>query len=205
MALQVVGAGLGRTGTASLKAALERLLGAPCYHMLEVFGHPEHMSIWRAAAEGEPVDWDELFDGYVAAVDWPAASFWPEIAAHHPDAPVLLSTRADAATWWRSAEATIFAGLGDAPSGPDDPFREMWEAIASNRFTSRWREAGPAMEAYEEHNAAVRAGVPADRLVEWQPGDGWAPLCEMLGLPEPDEDFPHLNTTEEWRARAAGG
>jgi hypothetical protein len=202
MALKVVGAGLGRTGTTSLKAALERLLGEPCYHMIEVFGHPEHTQIWKAAAEGEDVDWDALFEGYAAAVDWPVGSFWPEVSAKYPDAPVILSTRTDAETWWRSAEATIFAGLqGIERSTEGDSFVDMWEAIATHRFTSRWREREPAMEAYEAHNAAVRAGVPAERLIEWQPGDGWEPLCQALQLPVPDEPFPHLNTTEDWQQR----
>lgn len=200
MALAVVGAGLGRTGTTSLKAALERLLGGPCYHMIEVFGHPDHMAVWQAAAEGVTVDWDELFAGYVAAVDWPAASFWPELAREYPDAPVLLSTRTDAATWWRSADATIFGHLGAERTGDADPFLDMWDAIASRRFTTSWRERGAAMAAYDEHNAAVRDTVPRDRLVEWQPGDGWGPLCAMLDVPLPDEPFPHLNTTEEFRA-----
>jgi hypothetical protein len=99
MTLQVVGAGLGRTGTHSLKLALERLLGGPCYHMVEVFGHPEHVDVWRRAALGETVDWDALFDGYVACVDWPGGSFWHELADAYPEAPILLSTRDSADTW----------------------------------------------------------------------------------------------------------
>src|SRR5438132_13248585 len=103
--VRIVGAGLGRTGTMSLKIALERLLGAPCYHMIEVFEHPEHVPVWHAAVRGEPVDWDALFAGYVAAVDWPVAAFWREISAANPDAVVLLSVR-DAAAWWQSADQT---------------------------------------------------------------------------------------------------
>src|SRR3954470_22227270 len=105
--LRVVGAGVGRTGTASLKAALERLLGGPCYHMAEVFEHTVHIPLWHAALLGEQVDWDKIMDGYVAVVDWPAAGCWRDLAAAHPDALVLLSTRADAQTWWKSASATI--------------------------------------------------------------------------------------------------
>jgi hypothetical protein len=201
MPLRVVGAGLGRTGTLSLKNALEHLLGEPCYHMTEVFTRADDLAFWQAAAEGEAVDWDEVFDGYAATVDWPGASFWREIAAENPDAPVLLSTRADAATWWRSASATIFAGLQGGARPAHDPFLDMWEAITRDRFTSRWREAEPAMAAYEAHNASVRAAIPSERLFEWQPGDGWEPLCSMLGVPVPDLDFPHVNSTEEFNAR----
>ena len=74
--LRVVGAGLGRTGTLSLKVALERLLGGACYHMAELFSHPEHVPLWHAAARGSMPDWHALFRGYRAAVDWPVASFW---------------------------------------------------------------------------------------------------------------------------------
>src|SRR5207237_6118209 len=93
MTLRVVGAGVGRTGTMSLKLALERLIGAPCYHMLEVFPRPAHFGLWTAAARGKPVDWNALFAGFAAAVDWPASAFWPELAAAFPDSIILLSTR----------------------------------------------------------------------------------------------------------------
>jgi hypothetical protein len=105
MSLAVVGAGLGRTGTSSLKVALERLLECPCYHMVETFDRPIHLDAWRRAALGEPVDWRAVLDGFGAAVDWPAAAFWRELASEHPGALVLLSTREPAATWWTSSAA----------------------------------------------------------------------------------------------------
>src|SRR5579883_1954803 len=107
MNLRLVGAGLGRTGTHSLKIALEQLLGAPCYHMVEVFNHPEHVAQWQAAANGEPADWDFVFQDYAATVDWPSASFYEEIMTQYPDAVVLLSTRSDAEAWWKSYSNTI--------------------------------------------------------------------------------------------------
>ena len=112
MTLRIVGAGLGRTGTHSLKLALERLLGQPCCHMSEVVQHLDHVPTWHAAIRGETVDWSPVLDGYAAIVDWPGAACWRSIAAAYPDAVVLLSTRADAETWYRSAKATI---LGDIP------------------------------------------------------------------------------------------
>src|SRR5579862_5982463 len=105
--MRVVGAGLGRTGTHSLKIALERLLGAPCYHMVEVFAHPEHVPAWRGAALGQMPDWHALFDGYAATVDWPSAAFWPELSEAFPETLVVLSVR-DAEAWWQSASQTIF-------------------------------------------------------------------------------------------------
>ncbi|MGH9093961.1 MAG: sulfotransferase family protein [Acidimicrobiales bacterium] len=193
MVLRVAGAGVGRTGTESLKLALERLLGAPCYHMLEVIQR-QQFAPWSAAGRGELPDWDEVFAGYAAAVDWPAAAYWPEIAAAYPDAIVLLSTRTSAEEWYRSASATIFA----IPDGPGDA--DVMAGIFG-RFGADPRDPEAAMAAYEAHNQRVRDTVPSGRLVEWQPGDGWAPLCAALGLPVPDEAFPHVNTTAMFEQR----
>jgi hypothetical protein len=201
MTLRVVGAGLGRTGTHSLKVALEQLLGAPCYHMLEVLQHPESVSLWQDAVDEKPVDWNALMNGYVAAVDWPVVAFWPELADTFPDAIVLLSTRSSAEAWWKSANETIFEVT--RRGRPDDPRMQaqlhMIEGLFS-RFTPEWNDGEAARRAYDEHNAHVRATVPATRLVDWQPGDGWAPICRALELPVPEQPFPHVNTTDEFRA-----
>src|SRR5689334_17368530 len=132
MPLRVIGSGVGRTGTNSLKVALERLLGAPCYHMLEVFPRPAHFGLWTAVARGQPVDWDALFDGFAAAVDWPAAAFWPELAAKYPDAVIVLSERESADAWWKSASATIFDRTRPPPP---PPMLEMLQAFLGARFT----------------------------------------------------------------------
>jgi hypothetical protein len=201
--LRLVGAGLGRTGTASLKEALERLLGAPCYHMKEVFDHLDHVPLWHAAVRGEDIDWTRILGDYAAIVDWPGAACWRSIAAANPDALVLLSTRADAETWYRSAKATILADIPEEVKAAQPqlaPFGDMVGDMFA-AFDPDWRDRDAALAAYERHNAAVRAEVPPDRLVEWQPGDGWAPLAAALGLPVPEEPFPHTNTTEEFRAR----
>ena len=199
MSLRVVGAGVGRTGTESLKLALERLLGQPCYHMLEVIQHPEAFQFWSAAGRGEMPDWDEVFEGYAACVDWPAAAYWPEISAAYPDALVLLSTRASSEQWYRSASETIFTVDPQRVMGPEsDPsfFTGMF-----NRFTLDIHNPEAAMTAYEEHNRRVRAAVPSEKLIDWQPGEGWAPLCAALGVAEPGEQFPHVNTTETFQKR----
>ena len=200
MALRIVGAGVGRTGTHSLKLALEQLLGGPCYHMVEVIARPDHMAIWTAALRGEHVDWDVVFDGFLATVDWPACSTWEAILAANPDALVLLSTRASTDEWYRSAERTIFEGMRAGPGSSDgSAFRAMTDAMGE-AFGASWDDEAGLRAAYERHNEHVRATVPPDRLVEWQPADGWGPLCTALGVPEPDEPFPVTNTTAEFRA-----
>jgi len=198
MTLRVVGAGVGRTGTLSLKTGLEQLLGEPCYHMIEIFGRPEHVPLWREAAEGGRVDWEVLLDGYGATSDFPACLFWPEILDANPGAAVVLSTRADSKAWWESASQTIFA-IDEAvvPAEMSDWYA-MWRAVASARFTSDWTDEGAARAAYARHNAEVRASAPPERLVDWVPADGWGPLCAAIGVDQPDTPFPHLNTREDF-------
>jgi hypothetical protein len=186
-----------------LKIALEQLLGGPCYHMIEVFGHPEHVAVWQAAADGGVVDWATFpeADGYVASVDWPGCSFWQEMADANPGAIILLSTRSSAEAWWKSASDTIFQMMGTREDLPAD-WSAMVGSIMRNRFTPEVQDKEAAIAAYERHNADVRANADPARLVEWTPGDGWDLICKALGVPVPDDPFPHVNTTEEFRAMA---
>lgn len=201
MSLRVIGAGVGRTGTASLKFALERLLGAPCYHMLEVFQHPDHIAVWHRAALGEDVNWHALFDGYAAAVDWPAAAFWPELMRAFPDALVLLSLR-DPDEWWASASETIFHGIDKIPFAAPE-WKEMIRVLFRERWGADFADRDASIAAFNAHNARLLREVPAERLLVWQTRDGWAPLCEALNVPVPAEPFPRANTREEFRARRA--
>jgi hypothetical protein len=197
MTLRVVGAGLGRTGTLSLKSALELLLDGPCYHMVETFEHPEHGEVWARAAAGDPPDWDKFLAHYVATVDWPACTYWRELADANPDALVLLSVRDSADAWWKSADATIFDGMrrGIVAGDPED-----WRSeFIRDTFTPDFLDEPAAKAAYEQHNRTVRESLPADRLLEYRPGDGWEPICNRLGVAVPDEPFPHVNTTDDFR------
>ena len=197
MTLQIVGAGVGRTGTHSLKVALEQLLGGTCHHMIEVFGRPDQIEGFTAAIDGEPVDWTALMADFTAMVDFPGSMFWREIAAANPDAPILLSTR-DAEGWYTSASNTIF-GAFDASPPELQPWMEAVRRGLHDRFSDDFENKDAMIAAYEAHNAAVRAEVPADRLVEWTPSDGWGPLCAALDEPVPAEPFPVTNTTKEFR------
>jgi sulfotransferase family protein len=202
MQLKVVGAGVGRTGTSSLKLALERLTGGPCYHMFEVLQHPESVPRWHAIVRGESDDWEGLMGGYTASVDWPASAYWQELSAMNPDAVIVLSTRATPEEWWASMEKTIVAVMTmDLP--PENPgmreHRAMVLDLFERRFTPDWRDPAAAMAAYERHNARVRAEAPSERLLEWQPADGWGPLCEALGVAVPPEPFPHENRTADFQ------
>jgi hypothetical protein len=204
--LKVVGAGLGRTGTNSLKLALEQLLGGPCYHMYEVVARPADTAIWHAAVRGEDVDFAALLGGFSATVDWPAVAFWRELEAVGDDPFILLSTRDSSERWWESVAATILPTVRQ-PLPSEDPMtaarRTMIREMMDVRFTPSWRERDGAIAAYEQHNAEVRESVPRERLIDWGPGDGWEPICSALGVAVPDAPFPHVNTTEEFSAGAA--
>jgi hypothetical protein len=202
--LAVVGVGFGRTGTNSLKLALEQLLGGRCHHMHEVFERPEVIPLWTAAAAGDP-DWDAIFDGDVATVDWPGAAFWRELVDAYPDAVVLLSLRESPEAWWRSANRTIFEMRRMEGLPPE---AAAWLGTVEQLIRTHGvdlDDEAASIAAYRRHIDDVRAAVPAERLVEWTTGDGWGPLCDALGVPVPDEPFPHVNTTAEFRDRAGLG
>lgn len=196
MSLQVIGAGFGRTGTASMKRALERLGFGPCHHMFEVNGSPEQVEVWRAIAAGAPPDWGRALRGYRSCVDWPSAFFWRELSEAFPDAKVVLTER-DADAWYASVERTILPHILNG--SPESVGRRL---IGERVFDGRADDAEHAKAVYLANNAAVRATIPAERLLVYAPGDGWAPLCAFLEVPVPAEPYPHTNRTEEFRARS---
>jgi Sulfotransferase domain len=199
MTLRVVGAGLPRTGTTSLALALERLLGRPCHHMQEIPGHPFDLGAeWQRALSGQLPDWERIYAGYVAAVDWPTSAFWAEVGAAFPDALVLLSTRDSARTWWKSMDATVLAAARAWVPPTAGQVSDLGRLIERVAGTADWDDADTLMAGYEQHVDRVRAAVPADRLVEWRPGDGWPPLCRALGVDEPAEPFPWRNRRGDW-------
>jgi len=196
--LAVIGAGVARTGTKSLKLGLEHLLAGPCHHMTEVFANPAQVQAWIDAIEGRPVDWNALLAGYKAIVDWPGASFWPELLAANPGALVVLSVR-EPETWYRSAELTVF-DIFDYLPPEAAPWMEALRCLLRDRFCDRFDDRAAMIDAYERHNAEVRRGVPAAQLLEWHPEQGWEPICARLGLPAPAHPFPAVNTIAEFRA-----
>jgi hypothetical protein len=198
VALSVIGAGFGRTGTMSLKLALEQLGFGPCYHMVEVFKNPEAIGWWEAAADGEP-DWEQIFEGYASGVGWPGATFYVELAEAYPQAKVIL-TRRDPRAWVASTQATIFAVQ---PSDPPSPFQRMVAKVVGRLFDQRLREESHLAAVFEAHNAEVIRRIPAGRLLVYEVTEGWGPLCRFLGVPVPDAPMPWANTTEEFGAHLA--
>lgn len=205
MTLKVIGAGYGRTGTLSLKLALEKLGFDKCYHMMEVFGHPDHLGLWRQANRGLPVDWDTLYTGYQATVDWPSCNFYEAHMRHYPDAKVILSER-DPEKWYESVMNTIYPSSCKARDS-GDPAMQAWtdmafELIWEGLFDGRVEDKDHVIGVYLAHNRRVREVVPASRLLVFEASQGWAPLCAFLRCPVPDEPYPRVNSTEEFQARA---
>lgn len=201
MPLDIIGAGFGRTGTLSIKHALETLGFERCYHMSEVFRNPEHVPVWQEAHDGQPIDWEALFDGYRATMDWPACNFWQELAERYPDAKVLLSTR-DPQRWWESVNNTIYPSTLQAMRAEKPGVRAwgewanrlIWETVFEGRFEDR----AFAIEVYDRHVERVKSAIDADRLLIYEAAQGWEPLCEFLDLSVPDVEFPRVNTTEQF-------
>jgi Sulfotransferase domain len=205
--LEIIGPGFGRTGTSSLKLALEQLGFGPCHHMFEVRDHPEQLPNWTAAAQGEAVDWDDVFRGYRSQVDWPGARYWRELARHCPKAKVILSVR-DPDAWFDSVQATIapfLAARGTHPLPHVNAIAEMGHAaIEVQIFDDRLSDRDHAKRIFEKHIAKVQSEIPANRLLTFDLSDGWKPLCDFLGVEAPNVPFPKTNSSkafvdEEWK------
>ena len=217
--MKVIGAGFGRTGTMSLKVALETLGFDPCYHMTEVFAHPEHTGFWISAWREEPADWDGVLGEYEAAVDWPACTFYEELMERHPDAKVILSVR-DPERWYESVRNTIYELSVVIPRHPiyrigyklvslfvlrgSGNVVMAGEIIWQGTFDGRFEDKTHAIEVFERHNEEVRRRVPENRLLVHDVKAGWEPLCEFLGVEVPDEPFPRTNDTAEMRRNIRG-
>lgn len=202
VSMRLIGAGLPRTGTASLREALRHLLDAPVYHMSEAFAHPEHAPTWVAAIGGDPPVWDDFLPGYAAGVNFPFSNCWRGLAAAYPDAPVLLSHRGSAGVWHRSMHATVLPRTREMlMREDDDPMVALFRVIFPDLFTDA-DDPKDVMAGYERWFGEVRAEIAPERLIEWQPGDGWEPICRPLGVPVPSLPFPHENSTADFLARA---
>ncbi len=195
MTLKVIGAGFGRTGTASLKNALETLLHGRCYHMSEVLAAPGHVDLWLDAASGRP-DWSAIFRDFVATVDFPGASYWRELAQAYPDAKVVLSTR-DPERWFQSTQETIFSTELQAIYA-GSKWGRMFDATISQHLEGDINDRDAMIAAFNAHAVAVEQTIDPDRLLVFEAKDGWAPLCRLLDVPEPAEPYPHVNPKQEF-------
>ena len=208
MPLKVIGAGYPRTGTLSLKLALEHLGFGPCHHMIEVLHHPEQAVLWGRAFDEDGIDWDEVLAGYNSCTDAPSCFVFNRLAGRYPNAKVILSIRS-AESWWKSASATVFAGRDGGPPGPVRPMLEKLfkYAMKYDRPVANPMEpnAEAAMATFNRHNEEVLKTIPRERLLVFEAKQGWEPLCKFLGVPVPSIAYPRVNTTEDFQTMNANG
>ena len=200
MALKIIGAGFGRTGTSSLQAALEQLGFAKCYHMTETMKNPSHAQFWADVFAQKEVDWDAFFVEYQSTVDWPGCTYYKELMEQYPDAKVLLSVR-DPEHWYESTRKTIYPIRNSLLIKMIELFvphmrmmnpvitGSIWQGTFDNRFEDKEYAIG----VYNRHIEEVKAYVPAERLLVYNVKEGWGPLCRFLSVDVPDIPFPHLN------------
>ncbi len=198
MNLHVIGAGLGRTGTNSLKLAIEHLGLGPCHHMEDVPDHLDQVPLWSAAMGGSP-DWDAIYRGYASAVDWPTAAFFRELVDVYPSAKFVLTLRRKD-SWAESFSETVYklaSGREHAPA-PMLPLLHMIAGVICRTGFPEGLDATALAGAFVTHNAAVEATIPAPRLLIYWVSEGWEPLCRFLGAPVPEEPFPHTNRRDQF-------
>ncbi|CAA0098198.1 Uncharacterised protein [BD1-7 clade bacterium] len=194
MTLQVIGAGFGRTGTVSLKLALEHLGEGPCYHMYEAMKRPQHDVIWHNAIRGKNIEWEHIFSGFKAGVDWPVAYFWEDLSRYYPEAKFILSVR-DPEQWYQSISRTIFKVLQETPlNSVALVHRTMTRALIKDGvFEGTIEDKSHVIDIYEKHIEKVRTSLSPERLLIFDTRDGWEPLCSFLNRPVPPIPFPCQN------------
>ncbi|ORZ01265.1 P-loop containing nucleoside triphosphate hydrolase protein [Syncephalastrum racemosum] len=209
--LKVIGAGFGRTGTNSLKEALN-ILGYTTHHMEELMLNPnsEPHLFTEAYFHPEKADFDRIYQGFDAAVDWPTAAFYEPLMKKYPEAKVILSVR-DAEGWYKSASNTIFKNVDGLPEGtPEHRVRavEMAKTVLCNGYfngVESIKDKDYMVKRFNENTEEVKRKVPADRLLVFEVGEGWDRLCEFLGKPIPDVPYPNTNSTKEFTERKLFG
>ncbi|MEX0339182.1 MAG: sulfotransferase family protein [Arenibacterium sp.] len=196
MTLEIIGAGFGRTGTDSMKRALEMLGYGPCYHMYEVLPDQERYMTWQGIYDGRITpDWDVLFDGFRATVDWPAAHYWRELADHFPKAKILLTNR-DPESWYASMDKTILTFMRDL-----EVTEGMAPRIRRDVFADIAHDRDHIIAVYKRNVEAVQKAFGPERLLTYELGSGWAPLCQFLGVETPAEPYPSGNDSTDFHVK----
>ncbi len=219
MSIKIIGAGLPRTGTNTLKQSLETLGYTKTYHMKELLVNPDQLHHWLALENNETPDWDDLYDGYQATVDFPAYPWYKQHMERYPDAKVIMTVRpfdgwytSVKSTIWTAGPQTIGQKLGMMAKMATNPrLRKVIQCVKlakrmifAKHLQGRFEDKAFAEEVFNKHMEDVKAYVPADKLLVFDVRDGWGPLCQFLDKPVPEENLPHLNKKENFKTMLAG-
>ncbi|MGF1489650.1 MAG: sulfotransferase family protein [Prochloraceae cyanobacterium] len=199
MTVKIIGAGMGRTGTMSLKTALEELGFDKCYHMIELVNNPERVNYWEVASEGKNIKWDKLLQGYQAIVDHPGCMYYQQLIEYYPEAKVILTVR-DPEKWYESALNTIYQNSVSRKQNPPSEQtalnrvaeyieKDIWQGD----FNGKFEDKEYAIERFNQHIQEVKQNVPSENLLVYEVKQGWQPLCDFIGVSIPNKDFPHVN------------
>lgn len=214
MSIKIIGAGLPRTGTNTLKDCLEKLGYHKTYHMKELLVHPENLHYWKTLKETGTTQWDELYNGYQATVDFPCYPWYKEHMKRYPDAKVILTTRpfdkwytSVYSTIWQAGPQTLPQKLGMMLKLITNPrlrsvigcVKLSKAMIFGSTFEGKFQDKVEAEKLFNKHHEDVKAYVPSDKLLIFEASEGWEPLCKFLGVPVPNEPFPHLNKKENFK------
>jgi hypothetical protein len=214
MSIKIIGAGFPRTGTTTLKRSLETLGYKRSYHMKELLVNPQMLHFWKTLDETGDTDWDALYANYDATVDFPCYPWYKEHMKRYPDAKVILTVR-DFESWYKSVTNTV---LTAGPQTPGEKIKMMGKLLTSSRarqvvgvikffkfkfftkeFEGQFEDKAYAEAKWNAHIEEVKRVVPKEKLLIYDVRDGWKPLCEFLGVPEPPEPLPHLNKKENFK------
>lgn len=214
MSIKIIGAGFPRTGTTTLKTCLETLGFKHVYHMKELLVNPHMLHYWKTLDATGDTDWDGLYKGYDATVDFPGYPWYKEHMKRYPDAKVILTVR-DFDAWYKSVDSTVFRA---GPQTPGEKIKMMGKLLTNGRarnvvkcikffkkrffaeeLQGKFEDKAFAKKVWEDHLASVKATVPKEKLLVYDVRDGWGPLCKFLGVPEPSEALPHLNKKENFK------
>ena len=202
MTLKIIGAGFGRTGTHSLKLALEHLNFGPCHHLYEIRDNPKLLSPWQQAVAGQMPDWGAAFQGFISQVDWPGARYWLNLHRHFPQAKVILTVR-DPQVWYDSLRSTVIPSITVGRHAGDTPHARavsemIYQTVYVDLFQGKMEDRSFALQVYADHLAEVVSTVPAQQLCIYDVKEGWSPLCDFLGVKVPATAFPKTNSTEDF-------
>jgi len=219
MAIKIIGAGFPRTGTMTLKTALEILGFNKTYHYKDLIADSKKLRFWLELENTGQTDFDALFKGFEATVDFPGYPYYKILLKKYPDAKVILTKR-DFEKWYESTYKTIWKSARKPIIDRLKLFirklfnknlRAIFKCIKfmrrvylKDQFNNNFSSKAHAKNIFFKHIEEVITYVPKKQLLVYDVSEGWEPLCHFLEIPIPNQAFPHLNKKEHFHEMVKG-